>query len=110
MALLAILACGCGGAEEADERRSWTRKEAESVTVVRGLTVRVRHCRGVAAATDNRRYRSLRCLAGARATSDSYPFETVAVRYVLHPLGPPTGRRPRRRLTDVRFVGGPGIP
>ncbi len=86
-------------------------QQAESITSVRGTPVRVRHCRGLGRGErkdGEPRYRRFACEAGARAETDKY--ETVAVRYVLHPLGDYQGPGSRRRLTNVRFTGGPGIP
>jgi hypothetical protein len=48
-----------------------------------------------------------RCLAGTRAPWETY--DTIAVLYVGHPLGPFCGSRSRYALTQVRFIGGPGI-
>jgi hypothetical protein len=73
--------------------------------------VRVRECRGLGRPVTVggiRRYRHFRCLAGARAAGERY--DTVAVRYILHPLGRYVGKRSRHALTQVRFTGGPGIP
>ena len=90
-----------------------TTRQAESVTSVRGLRVRVRHCRGLgrAARRDGAaRYRRFECLAGGRAASDPYTFDTVAVLYVLRPTAEYDGPESEHRLTNVRFIGGPGIP
>jgi hypothetical protein len=90
----------------------WRIAEAEAISNVRGMRVRVRECRGLGMvlATDGvRRYRHFRCVAGARASWQSY--DTVGVLYVLHPLGPYTGPGESRHiLTNVRFIGGPGVP
>jgi hypothetical protein len=96
---------------EHDPGAYWRVTQAESISTVRGMRVRVRSCQGLGRARIEagvRRYRHFRCLAGARASWDTY--DTVAVKYVLHPLGPFAGRRSRYALTQVRFVGGPGIP
>jgi hypothetical protein len=53
-------------------------------------------------------YSRFECLAGARAAFQRY--DTVAVLYVLHPLEEYDGPTSRHRLTDVRFIGGPGVP
>jgi hypothetical protein len=73
---------------------------------VRGTPVRVRNCRGRGKNTE--RYSSFDCLAGARISLD--PYDTVGVFYTLHPLGKYEGPASPHRLTNVRFVGGPGIP
>ena len=90
----------------------WRVAEAESISKVRGLRVHVRECRGVgkgvAAVDGRRRFRHFRCVAGARASWQTY--DSVAVLYVLHALGPYVGSRSHHTLTDVRFIGGPGIP
>ena len=93
----------------------WTVRQAESIVTVRGLPIRVRHCRPRGRAQRSggdtpARYRNFECLAGARAINDPYPFETVAVLYELRPTDRYTGPRSRHRLANVRFVGGPGIP
>jgi hypothetical protein len=89
----------------------WTAREAESITSVRGMAVRVRHCRGLGRGRKDGavvRYRRFACVAGARRPSER--FDTVGVFYVLRPLGEYDGPRSKYRLTNVRFVGGPGIP
>jgi hypothetical protein len=43
-----------------------------------------------------------------RASFDHY--DTVAVLYILHPLGDYIGPNSGHRLSNVRFVGGPGVP
>jgi hypothetical protein len=91
----------CGG-----DDGGWTVAQAESITSVRGLSVSVRQCRGVDAGRrdgNTLRYERLRCLAGARLRGEK--FDSVAVRYVIHPLGDSD-----YELERVRFVGGPGIP
>ncbi len=89
----------------------WSVAEAESISVVRSMRVRVRECRGLGRPVTHdgrRRYRHFRCLAGTRAPWQTY--DTIAVLFVLHPLGQYTGPRTRYTLTNVRFIGGPGIP
>jgi hypothetical protein len=100
----ACLAAGCGGGRS---ERDWTVEQAESIATVRGTPVRVRRCRGLGPEHDGR-YGRFACVAGARAATD--PYETVAVRYVLHPVGEYEGPESPRRLTNVPFTGGPGIP
>lgn len=106
MLLAAACFAGCGDGDGSSEP-AWTVRQAESIAVVRGTPVEVRHCRGLGP-VDDRRYRRFECLAGARAPTD--PVETVAVRYVLFPLGDYDGRESPHRLTNVQFIGGPGIP
>jgi hypothetical protein len=105
LALAVLLAAACSAG--ADSERLWTEREAESITTVRSLPVTVRGCEGLGKGDDGR-YSRFECLAGARAAWESY--DTIAVTYVLHPLGEYVGPRSRRRLTNVKFVGGPGIP
>jgi hypothetical protein len=104
-----VLACcaasGCTDGNGASDRL-WTVRQAESITLIRGTPVRVRHCRGLAGRDD--RYESFECLASGRTGFDR--FDTVGVFYVLQPLGEYEGRRSKYRLSNVRFVGGPGIP
>jgi hypothetical protein len=106
----ACLVVGCMGEDRPHVVR-WTVQQAESITSVRGQPVRVRHCRG--AGSSERRgdavlYSRFKCLAGARASFQQ--FDTVAVLYVIHPLADYDGRTSRHRLTNVRFIGGPGVP
>jgi hypothetical protein len=54
------------------------------------------------------RYRRFACLAGTHTKFQRY--DTVGVFYVLHPLETYKGPFSRHRLTNVRFVGGPGVP
>jgi hypothetical protein len=100
------MSCAAAGCADSDADRLWTVRQAESITSIRGTPVRVRHCRGLVGSED--RYESFECLAGARTAFDQY--DTVGVFYVLHPLGAYEGRRSKYRLSNVRFVGGPGIP
>jgi hypothetical protein len=105
LALCAVLATGlpaCGG----DEDGGWTVDRAESITSVRGLDVRVRHCRGVGEGSRDGsavRYQRLRCVAGARLKGER--FDTVAVLYDIRPSGSSD-----YELENVSFTGGPGIP
>jgi hypothetical protein len=109
---LVLLSC-LGGCAFGNESRvvEWTVQEAESITSIRGLTVRVRSCRGVdghqGGGTESR-FRRFSCVAGARAEFDRY--DTVGILYVLHPLEDYDGVSSRHRLSEVRFLGGPGIP
>jgi hypothetical protein len=94
-------ALGCG-----EDDHGWTVAEAESVTEVRGLPVRVRQCRGLGEATRDGatpRYDRFRCLAGARLEGER--FDTVAVRYEIRPADGSD-----YELQRVEFIGGPGIP
>jgi hypothetical protein len=115
LAVVSAAVAGCAGGDgpNAAAERRWTTQQAESITSVRGLPVRVRRCRGLGPAQNGEsepRFRRFRCLAGGRATSDRYAFDTVAVRYDLHPTAEYRGPGSGHRLTNVRFVGGPGIP
>lgn len=104
-------AISCTAADHDRSGAYWRTDEAESISTVRGMTVRVTACRGCGQAEIDdgvRRYRRFRCVAGARAPWQQY--DTVAVRYVVHPLAPYVGSRSRYALREVRFVGGPGIP
>jgi hypothetical protein len=104
-AAIAGTACGSRSGEY------WRQREAASITTIRGMPVHVLECRGLGkAVVDNgvRRYRDFRCLAGGRAPGETY--DTVGVFYVLRALGPYVGPRSRHTLTQVRFIGGPGIP
>jgi hypothetical protein len=103
--LLVLVFAGCARGDKSSEPL-WSVRQAESITSIRGTPVRVRYCRGRGGQAD--RYRSFECLAGARTASD--PYDTVGIFYVLHPLGEYEGRRSNYRLSNVRFVGGPGVP
>ena len=101
--VLAVTACGGGRAET--PAAMWTEAQAESIRSVRGLPVRVRHCDGLGAALEaggKQYYARFACLAGARASFQAY--DTVAVTYVLRPLGRYTGRSSRHALAEVRFA------
>jgi hypothetical protein len=104
LAMCVLLAGSCA---EDSERDGWTTPQAESITVIRGLPVRVRHCRGIGR-REGRRYRRFDCLAGARLRGES--FDTVAVVYELRPSSRFHGAHSGYTLKYVRFVGGPGIP
>jgi hypothetical protein len=115
LALVSTVVAGYVGTGDVDAggNRLWTTMQAESISVVRGMPVRVHYCRGLDGADRRRaepRFTRFRCLAGARASSDPYGVETIAVLYVLHPLAPYHGPGSKHRLTNVRFIGGPGIP
>jgi hypothetical protein len=105
----ASLLTGCAGSAR-DELR-WTEREAESITTVRSLPVRVLDCKGLGAAEvedEQRSFARFDCVGGTRAAWETY--DTIAVYYLLRPLEPYDGPRSRHRLTRVRFVGGPGVP
>lgn len=90
---------------------SWTVRQAESIREVRSMPVHVLECRGLGRALVREgasRFRHFRCTAGTRAPWERY--DTIAVFYVLHPLDCYRSERPRYSVTNVRFVGGPGIP
>ena len=110
LALSIALAAGCSGGQEPDEA-TWTIAEAESISAVRGLRVRVEQCRGLGTAEGEgatARYRRFMCVAGGRNPAD--PVDTVAVLYELKPLEAYDGPSSEHALENVRFVGGPGIP
>jgi hypothetical protein len=110
LALVACVGAGCRDGNQPPIPR-WTVGQAESITSVRGLPVRVRYCRGGgrrARGDGTELYSRFECLAGTRTRFQRY--DTVGVFYVLHPLEHYKGPRSRHRLTNVRFVGGPGIP
>ena len=88
----------------------WTEAQAESITTIRGLPVRVRHCDGLGGAQKAGGvvvYRRFACLAGARIRYQ--PIDTVAITYVLSPRGEYEGASSAYALTDVHF-GGLGVP
>lgn len=89
---------------------AWTERQAESITSIRGTRVRVRACEGLGRARvveQRTLYRHFACLAGTRLPYQ--PIDTVAVTYVLHPLGAYRGPRSKYLATSVRFVGH-GVP
>jgi hypothetical protein len=89
----------------------WTVRQAESISTIRGMHVRVRECRGLGHATRNdeaRRFRRFACVASARRPGETY--DTVGVFYDLRPLGTYDGPASKHALENVRFIGGPGIP
>jgi hypothetical protein len=108
--LVAGLAAGCNGAD-GQSAAAWTRAQAEAVDTIRGMRVHVRECRGV---RDRRvddgvvRYTRFACAAGARRRGERY--DTVGIFYTLRPLAAFERDRPRYELTNVRFIGGPGVP
>jgi hypothetical protein len=112
--LAAVALLGTAHATPAAHERPgayWQTWQAESISTIRGMHVRALECRGLGRAlTDGgvRRYRRFRCVAGTRAPWETY--DTIAVFYVLRPLGPYVGARSRQTLTQVHFIGGPGIP
>jgi hypothetical protein len=110
LVLLAIVAAGCAGADTADEPR-WTEPEATAITTIRGMPVRAVRCRGLGPQEirdDRKTFTRFDCLAQTRAPWQRY--DTVTVLYVLRPLDEYERHRRPHRLTNVRFVGGPGIP
>jgi hypothetical protein len=89
---------------------AWTERQAESISSIRGTRVHVRQCDGLArsrVAGRPARYRHFACLAGTRLSYQ--PIDTVAVTYVLHPLGKYRGRHSDYVASNVRFVGH-GVP
>jgi hypothetical protein len=107
-----LLSTTIGGASARDQPSPyWQAWHAESISTVRGLPVRGRECRGRGPAIVDdgvRWYRRFRCTARTRAPWETY--DTIAVHYVFRPLGPYAGPQSPHRLTQVRFIGGPGIP
>jgi hypothetical protein len=99
-----LLGCACARESDSD---GWTEAQAESITVIRGMPVRVRSCRGLVR-TAGERYLRFDCLAGTRKRGEH--FDTVAVLYELRPLGRFRGADSSYTLSEVRFIGGPGIP
>jgi hypothetical protein len=101
-----VIAAGCGGHGRAEiPAGMWTEAQAASIASVRGTPVRVRHCRGLGTAEkvgSETVYRRFACLAGARAAHET--FDTVAVTYVLEPVGSFAGVSSRYVLTDVHFA------
>ena len=104
--VLPCIAAGCAGGSERPEPR-WTEHQAATITTVRSMPVRVVRCRGLGGREDGS-FERFACLAGTRAAWE--PYDTIAVHYVLRPLGDYEGPRSPHRLTSVRFIGGPGIP
>jgi hypothetical protein len=105
--VLLAIAVGCAGSDSPSVAR-WAEQEAESITTVRSLPVRVVRCDGLGEAESDggrRAYARLDCVGGTRAAWETY--DTIAVFYVLRPLEEYEGPRSRHRLTKVRFVGGP---
>ena len=75
------------------------------------MPVRGSKCRGLGQANVDdgvSRHRRFRCVASTRAPWETY--DTIAVHYVLDALGSYVGPESPRALTQVRFIGGPGIP
>jgi hypothetical protein len=108
-ALVVCVGLACSARE--DRQREvplawWSVRQAESVTSIRGTPVHVLGCKGlgrgrrIAATT---LHRAFACLAGARLSHQR--VDTVAVEYVLRPLGPYRGRSSRYALEDVHFSG-----
>jgi hypothetical protein len=109
--LLLAVAAGCGGADGKTEA-TWTRAQAEAVDTVRGMRVHVRECRGLGGKRIDDgvvRYARFACVAGARRRGERY--DTVGIFYTLRPLAAfDRGGHARYALTNVRFIGGPGVP
>jgi hypothetical protein len=103
---LAFAAAGCAGVDEPEPPR-WTERQAASITTVRTMPVRVVRCRGLGKVEEGS-FTRIECLAGTRAPWETY--DTIAVTYVVRPLGEYESLRSRHGLLQVRFIGGPGIP
>jgi hypothetical protein len=110
--LAAFAAFACGGENRSGRGAVWSERQAESVTVIRGMPVNVRHCGGIGpsqALDGTFGYRRFECVAGARLAGQ--PIDTVAVTYVLRPLAPfEAGARARRYVLRNVHFGGLGIP
>jgi hypothetical protein len=104
---LVALSCVLVGCADSESVVRWTEREAESIRSVRSLPVNDAECRGLGK-EDGGEHARFECTAGTRAPWETY--DTIAVFYVLHPLGEYEGPRSRHRLTNVKFVGGPGVP
>lgn len=108
--VVAGIAVACGN-DDAGSVPRWTVRQAESVSTIRGMRVRVRECRGLGNSARDaglRRFRRFACVAGARRPGET--FDTVGVFYDLRPLGKYEGPASKHALENVRFIGGPGIP
>ena len=108
------IAVACGG-EGRGSRSLWTVRQAESISMIRGMHVHVLECRGLGHPTrrgGSARFRHFACVAGARRPGESYfpRIDTVGVFYNLRPLDKYEGPASRYTLEHVRFIGGPGIP
>jgi hypothetical protein len=108
--VLALIAPGTAGAHE--RGALWTVRQAESISTVRSMPVHVLECTGRGRGVRQggvTRYRHFACTGGTRAPWETY--DTIAVLYIVHPISS-FARRDRQRytLSNVRFVGGPGIP
>jgi hypothetical protein len=114
LAALTLVVCGIAvgcGDENGRLVRLWTVDQAESISTIRGMHVRVRECRGLGHAErddESRRFRRFACVAGARRPGETY--DTVGVFYDLRPLDAYEGPASKHALENVRFIGGPGIP
>jgi hypothetical protein len=111
--VLSVLLAGrpAGGAG-AHERPGnwWTAGQAKSITSIRGTPVQVERCeaRGPRRVSDRvARYRHFACVGSTKFRY--HPVPTVAVNYVLHPLGKYVGKASAYVATDVSFVG-LGVP
>jgi hypothetical protein len=103
-AVLVSAVNGCSSPER--DEAGWTVDRAESITNIRGMTVRVLQCRGLGTAAGEkgvRRYQRFVCEAGARRVGESY--DTVGVFYEIR-----VRASGGYALENVRFIGGPGIP
>jgi hypothetical protein len=88
----------------------WTVREAESIATVRGTPIHVEECRGLGRAQRKGpvvRYGRFACVGGTGLPWED--FDSVAVTYVLRPLGAYDGGCSAYAVTDVHFMG-VGIP
>ena len=100
---LILALSGCSN--DAPREVGWTIERAESVTTIRGMTVRAPACLGRGAPVGSgkpRRFRRFDCEARARPPGESR--DTVGVYYEIR-LDAAGGYV----LDDVRFIG-PGVP
>jgi hypothetical protein len=102
--VLVLAAAGCAGG---DSEPRWTVSQAASITTVRSMPVHVVRCRGLGEA-EERSFTRIECTAGTRAPWETY--DTIGVTYVVRPLAEYESPRSRHALSQVRFIGGPGIP
>jgi hypothetical protein len=101
-----LVAFGAGCSNGAGTGDWWTVQQAEAMTTVRGMKVRVLECRGLGRRQLDggvERFRRFACEAGARRPGETY--DTVGVLYTIRVVDSRT-----HVLESARFHGGPGIP
>lgn len=100
----ALAAAGCS--DDKPRSEGWTVRQAEAITTIRGMAVRVIRCRGFGKQRGDERparYGRFACEAGTRRQGDTY--DTVGIQYEVRVRG-----TSRFVLENVVFYGGPGIP